>query len=71
MKRTAASRFVIQNLSKINKKYLKLVGFVRTRGFSHEFSKLLLQLIFRWGDDGTNEGMGLLAIYIERIKGGR
>ncbi len=32
---------------------LNVEGFFRTRRFIHEFSKLVLQLVFRWGDAGT------------------
>ncbi len=32
---------------------LEIDGFFRTRVFVHEFSALLLQLVFRWGDTGT------------------
>ncbi len=48
---------------------MKVDGFFRTGRLIHKFSKLLLQLVFRWGDAGTNEGMGLLAINVERIRG--
>ncbi len=34
-------------------RYLKVEGFFRTRRFSHEFPKLVLQLGFRWGDACT------------------
>ncbi len=51
--------------------HLKIECFVRTRIFSHEFSNLLLQIAFRWGDAGTQEVMRLPVINIERIKGGR
>ncbi len=49
---------------------MEIEGFFGTRVFIHEFSALLLQLVFRWGDAGTLEEMGLLAINVERIKGG-
>ncbi len=52
-------------------KYLKIEGFFRTGGFDHEFSKLLLQPVFRWGDAGTREVMGWLVINIGKIRGGR
>ncbi len=45
-------------------------GFFRTRVSIHEFSTLLLQLVFRWGDADTKGRMGLLAINIEKIRGG-
>ncbi len=32
---------------------LGIEGFFRIRRFTHEFSKLLLQLVFRWGDAST------------------
>ncbi len=47
---------------------MKAEGFFRTRRFIHKFSKLLRQLVFRWGDAGTLKGMGLLVIKIERIR---
>ncbi len=46
---------------------MEIEGFFRTRGFIHKFSKLVLQLVFRWGNAGTLEGMGLLIINIERM----
>ncbi len=49
---------------------LKIEDFGRTRIFSHEFSNLLLQIVFRWGDAGTSDVMWLPAINIERIKRG-
>ncbi len=32
---------------------MEIEGFFRTRVFIHEFSALLLQLVFRWGDADT------------------
>ncbi len=54
-----------------NSSHLKVEGFFRTRRFKHNFSKLVLQLVFGWDDAGTLEGMGLLVINIERITIGR
>ncbi len=48
---------------------MKIEGFFRTRTFNYEFAKLVLQLVFRWGNAGTLEGMWMLVINIERIRG--
>ncbi len=40
---------------RVQPNYLKIEGFIRTRRFSHEFSKLVLQLVFRWGDATTQD----------------
>ncbi len=49
---------------------MKVEGFFRTRRFNHNFSKLVLKFVFRWGDAVTKEGMGLLVSNIERDGGG-
>ncbi len=46
---------------------MKVEGFFRTRRFIHEFSKVVLQLVFRWGDAVHEREWGLVVINIERI----
>ncbi len=49
---------------------MEVEGFFRTRGFIHKVLELALELVFRWGNAGTLEGIWMLVINIERIWGG-
>ncbi len=48
----------------------KIRSRLRTRTSNHEFSKLELQIVVKWGDTSIQEGMGLVIINIKRIRGG-
>ncbi len=64
------NRFTELNHFGQEKTLVEVEGFFRAKRCIHEFSKLLLQLVFRWGDAGTYQGIGWMAINIEKIKEG-